>query len=81
MWDDSSERKSEFDVILYFYCAVGRSIWEILVFVIAKTVLKKRQEMIVLGVNDYATHLFRFLNDLLLRIVMLTYNKYPIINE
>jgi hypothetical protein len=37
--------------------------------------------MIVLGENEYATHVFRFLEDFLLRIVMLTYNKYPIINE
>ncbi len=41
---------------------------------------ENRPEMIVLGVNEYATHLFRFLEDFLLRIIMLTYNKYPIID-
>jgi hypothetical protein len=81
MWDDSTERKNDFDVILYLYCAMGRCSWEILIFVIAKTILKKRQDVAVLGVNNYATHLFRFLEDSLLRIVMLIYNKYPIINE
>jgi hypothetical protein len=81
MWGDSTERKSDFDVILYLYCAMGRCSWEILVFDIGKAILKKRQDVAVLGVNNYATHLFRFLEDFLLRIVMLTYNKYPIINE
>jgi hypothetical protein len=37
--------------------------------------------MTVLGENEYASHVFCFLKYLLLRIVMLTYNKYPIINE